>query len=106
MKSKLRTIINLIKNIVYWTPILKEDRWWDYSYLDRIIQHKLKQMEYNFRYNSVTVDNIIVADKLKKLIDDFDYFMNNDSLNNKKEIIELRKKAYSFIGENSHCWWD
>lgn len=42
-----------IKNIWYWLPIIWQDRQWDYYYLLAILEHKLRAMEQFFGSDSI-----------------------------------------------------
>jgi hypothetical protein len=101
-KHKIRNIYLTIKNILYWIPIIKDDRWYDYTFLDILIQHKLKQIRYGFKHKSDMYDSEDIVNQLNNTIKDFDILINN-SLNTNNE---LRKRVYTFIGEKSNTWWD
>lgn len=71
---------NLEKNIELWSEVLKEDKHWDFTFLEKIILHKLKLMrKYYLDGNSIivqeTVDEIteemtIVIEALERLLED------------------------------------
>lgn len=43
-ESKMRNIIQGVKNLIAWFPVIWKDRDWDRSFLLRILQFKLKRM--------------------------------------------------------------
>jgi hypothetical protein len=102
IKFKIKNFYLSIKSIMYWIPIIKNDRWYDYTFMDILIQHKLKQMEDGFKNKSDMYDADVIANQLNITVQDLDILINN-SLNTNTE---LRKKVYSFIGEKSSTWWD
>jgi len=102
IKNKMKNIYLSIKSIFYWISVIKNDRWYDYTFLDILVQHKLKQMEDGFRNKSDIYDAEIIANQLNDTIRDLDILINNSHNNNN----ELRKKVYFFIGEKSSSWWD
>jgi hypothetical protein len=102
IKNRVKNIYLNIKSILYWISIIKNDRWYDYTFLDILVQYKLKQMEDGFRNKSDMYDSEIIVNQLSDTIKDLDILINNSHNNNN----ELRKKVYSFIGEKSNTWWD
>jgi hypothetical protein len=66
-----------IKNLIYWFPIIWNDRQWDHTYLTKMMLRKLSKMEEYFRnghfYENQEKDAAnmkICVDCFKRLIDD------------------------------------
>ena len=108
IKTKIRNFYLGIKSILYWIPIIKNDRWYDYGYLDILIHHKLKQMEDGFRNSSSNNDAQLIANELKDISIDMQILISSDEVfpNYSQQYIDFRKKAYTLIGEKSSNWWD
>ena len=106
IKHKIRNFHLGIKSILYWIPIIKNDRWYDYYYLDILIHHKLKQMEDGFRNNSSIDDAELIANELKDVSIDIQILISSDKIFPSQQYIDLRKKVYTLIGEKSSTWWD
>ena len=60
----LRSIRFFIRNLIYWLPVLWDDRDWDYNYLLRILIHKLNGMSTNIREHGTHVDAEEIADEI------------------------------------------
>ena len=45
----LRNLTQGIKNLIYWLPVVWQDRHWDHDFLFLMLRHKLKAMETFFR---------------------------------------------------------
>lgn len=65
-----------LKNLIYWLPVIWNDRQWDHSYLTKMLHRKLSKMEEYFRTGDFyenqekDADNMkICVDGLKRLID-------------------------------------
>lgn len=61
----IRSIINGIKKLFYWLPVIWQDHNFDWWYLAKIISHKLSAMEIYFRDHGCAEDHIKVADEIK-----------------------------------------
>jgi hypothetical protein len=53
-----------LDNLLYWFPTIWSDRYWDHSYLFKIIRKKLNNMEKNIRSQGLHVDAITDADNM------------------------------------------
>ena len=69
-----------INNIIKWWSIIYADRWWDYSYLAKIISHKLfldaKEYEKHGMHINANIDarKMKICAELLKRIGDYEYF--------------------------------
>ena len=59
-----------IRNLIYWLPILWDDRDWDYNYLLRILIHKLNGMERLFREHGHLENSEEVANEIQSVVHD------------------------------------
>ena len=72
-------LINRIKKIIGWLPIIWDDYDWDEVYLYIILRHKLSQMEKFFRSDlACTLSAPKKADEMHKCICALDRLINND----------------------------
>jgi hypothetical protein len=105
MKMKMKKIINNIKRIIKWTPVIWKDRDWDYVYLYQIIYKKLDTMEDFFRSDkTMTMDSLNTAEEireakkiLKRMIEEYSYYEGYE--NDKERFFEL-------LNKNIQKWWD
>ena len=44
----LYSVCESLGSLWFWLPVIWQDRWWDYSFFIKIIEHKLRQMERGF----------------------------------------------------------
>ena len=65
-----RNIKFFIRNLIYWLPILWDDRDWDYNYMLRILIHKLNGMERLFREHGHLENSEEVANEIQSVVHD------------------------------------
>ena len=99
-----------IGNIIRWTPVIWDDEDWDWGYLAKIMEWKLRKMSSNFSKRGVTVSSnknaqemLICASLLKRLRDD-------DLLGIMGEPQEVRMNEWQkmlgdLIGKKLRIWW-
>lgn len=131
----MNNIIVGIKNIIAWFPIIWQDRDWDWFFLARIMEFKMRNMSKALKYgNHVGCEKdskrlLICAELLKRLqedsSDDLIRFYDVDSiLNNlnadttdRKLFINRMKQHHQrmkewqemlgiMIGKHLRSWWD
>src|SRR3990167_562734 len=76
-----RSIKFFIHNLIYWLPILWDDRDWDYNYLLRILIHKLNGMERLFREHGHLENSEEVANEIQSVVHDLS-IVEGDLLSN------------------------
>lgn len=103
VKTTIRKIYLDIKSIIYWIPIIKNDRWWDYYFFDILVLYKLKHMREGFLTKGVSVESENIAHELSSVIRELEILIQNDSF---EEDSKLRKNIYTYIGNHSNSWWD
>lgn len=93
-----RQIKEGIVNLIKWFPVIWEDRDWDYSYMERILRHKLYMMEKFFYSKDVHIaDADKVAKQIKECREILD-LLDGDELSD--EIYKEYYKKYPFNGIN------
>jgi hypothetical protein len=121
MVNKFYEVIQGLKNIINWLPVVFKDRQWDEEYLYKIIHHKLKLKEeffrsentYSAKANEVAYQIKEVKEALERLIKD-DYLTWNDISELTQEYFEkeddLRNRdldlVFSTIRNKVESWWD
>ena len=77
--AKIRRDIKIgIKNLFIWFPIIWKDKWWDYSFLLKIIRFKIELMEKNFRENACYIGAEKDADVMKLCIYSLNRIISDD----------------------------
>lgn len=108
-----------IKSILFWLPVVYKDRWWDHSYLYRILRHKLYQIETEFISKGVAVHTENELKKIKICYLLLDRLANDDYSNIIKEK-NIRKSfekeeymikqdldlLFNIMRKNIRTWWD
>ena len=109
-----------IWNIIQWTPIIWRDRDWDWYYLSRIMEFKLRKMNKAFVKYGHHVGSerdarqmLICAELLKRLQDDDaeDFSKQRDDWRNYYKLHEIRMKEWQemfgkYMGKFLRNWWD
>ena len=101
-----------VQNLVKWLPLIWHDRDWDWEYLAKIMEFKLRNMSKGFarygthsRADKDARDTLICAELLKRLIAD-----NDDGITVFKNHIERmeswEKEFGRIIGKKMRYWWD
>jgi hypothetical protein len=79
-------VIDGIGNLIKWFPVIWKDRWWDYSFLAKIISHKLflDAKEYEKQgihlYADRDARKMKICAELMRRIGDYDYFEKKTKL--------------------------
>ncbi len=55
--NTIRSVFYGIRNLIYWFPLIWQDRNYHYQYLFRILRHKLFDMEHMLRKEGLAVDS-------------------------------------------------
>lgn len=115
----VRSVLYGIRNLIYWFPLIWQDRNHHYQFIFRILRHKLFDMERMPRSEGLAADSERSARQLHlcvalldRLIFD-DYTQDAHAYNSKKrmEHLSMLKKQdidYLFGMIAKHCdkWWD
>lgn len=113
--NKFYSIIESIKNIIKWFPIIWQDRNWDHSYFYRILHFKLNNMEKFFSSkDAISANTLKDAKRIKiarilveRLMEDNywerakDNFYHSIYMENQD-----RKYLFDLIKKNINRWWD
>lgn len=78
------TCINIkegVKNLIKWSPVIWNDRDFDYIFIFRILKFKLEQMEKRFRECDYTMDSQKNAREIKQCIKILNRIINQDYCN-------------------------
>lgn len=123
MKEKLKKKIDKLndqelENFDFWFSTIKKDRWWDYSFLLKIIDKKLEQMEKHWD-EAIYVDAKLDKKQIKKSRKMLNFLINNDAFDliegeYTKEKLDIatkqfNKKQSDFFDQfklNYEKWWD
>lgn len=96
IKYFIYDIIRGISNIVRWTPIIWSDRDFDWAYMARIMEYKMRRMSKCFTHEICTNDKkkskelLICAELLKRLIEDDNFKMNPDYMDQFSKIFNKK----------------
>lgn len=112
-------------NVIYWLPVIVGDQPYDWSYLVRILRHKLAQMERAFVQEGITTDSPQQAAELHmavllcdRLLDEERYWANSEA--SARLMGWPRKRVFAhamwmkeqdaralgaFIGKKLLSWW-
>jgi len=67
MRDFIRDVRFFLHNLIYWLPILWQDRDWDYQFLLDILVHKLNGMSKHIRENGNLVRSEEIADEIGEI---------------------------------------
>lgn len=95
-----------IKNIIRWSPIIWFDKDWDYYFLLKILEYKIKRMEKSAN-NWWGVNSEKKAKQMRVCIELIKRMNNNDC----SDTYENNKQYYSnyfgkLFGKHILTWWD
>lgn len=76
-----------IKNLIFWIPIIWNDRNWDYYYILKMLKHKLKLIdsEQSCRYNKICQ---ILIDRIQ---DDYYYNEMNQYIDREAKFVKIEE---------------
>ena len=104
-----------VKNIIRWTPIIWGDEDFDWEYLAKIMETKMRWMSKHIKKYDRVVDGgeiakelLICAELLKRLTDDNmdDMVMNGANvLRHERRMKGWRLMLGRLIGKKLRCWW-
>ena len=119
VKDFFRGIKPGIGNIIEWFTVIYKDRWWDHSFLYRILSFKLRQIERNFRGRGVAVHTEKELRKIKTCYLLLDRLINDDYVSYKRgdNIRKSHEKEERMINQDLdllfkimrkqiRVWWD
>ena len=118
IKNKIRQIRNLIR----WTPIIWNDRDWDYYFIYEILKQKLKHVEQYTSKQGSHVNADVDAENLRTAIEMIDKVQNeyhiDKYLSEAKEWDDKRmmqsiddhekakQELFQYLSDNIERWWD
>lgn len=101
-----------VVRVFQWLPFIWKDRDWDYVFLFKVIQYKIKRMaELQVEYGSSlnrheTAAEMMQAIHLLELIEEAEEFPENFDYSKTSEEEAAVKKALEYIAEHYQGWWD
>lgn len=108
-----------IKNLVYWFPLIWNDRDWDHAYMEYILLHKLKRMykrfsdptatyvDWTYEYSAKALQAlricIVILERRKSsfTLDLYGPIKQHMAIEDRDQ-----KVLYSLMNQYSTCWWD
>jgi hypothetical protein len=113
----LKSIKQGIVNIIRWIPVVWEDNDWDWYYLSRVMEYKLRKMSKSFKKEGVSVEAdkcakemLICAELLKRLmkddIGDLGGFTRRNVARHEIRMQEWQRMLGRYIGKYLRNWWD
>lgn len=119
MRIFIHSLIQGIKNIITYLPVIWNDRQWDYNYLFKLMHRKLELMEKHYDKGAMFIPSPKVTRRIKtcrlllKRLADEDYYQVNSWFYNKheahnadylqKQDLELLLK---YLNKYVLYWWD
>jgi hypothetical protein len=116
-----RILKEKIKSLIYWLPIIWNDRGDDHAYFYKILIHKLISMKYYFESDSICekgekIESIKKCIKLLKRLERESYLLIVDRYSKKDTngLWEKEQELYNkdldelfrIMKENVRTWWD
>lgn len=121
----LNQLISGIKNVVRWAPVIWDDQDYDWAFLAKIMEYKLRrssQLEFTFGHHTNSARDgrnmLVCAELLKRLREDRYYEEAKDPFDNKYDEVRVRvlqsmRQSKSdqeylgkMIGKWLTFWWD
>ena len=122
MMYKIKNKIRQLRKLIRWTPIIWNDRDWDYYFIYEILKQKLIDTEAYIRKDGMQLFNESDADSIKKAIELIEKAQTEYHLNEylskgekwtKKGIDKAmddhdkaRKELFDYLNNNIEKWWD
>ncbi len=100
-----------IKNIIIWTPVIWEDRDYDWGFLAKIMEFKFRKMsEYHTKWG-VTINKDKMAQELMTCAELLKRIREDDPKNISSTVHEARMNEWTrmlgdTIGKKLRLWWD
>jgi len=102
MMNKLKRFLYNIKNIYEWSKILWDDFDWDYDFLLKILDYKLKKMRKYFDNSNITT-----VEEYQSILNEIDTCINAiEQLRNRDYIDEIYKEYYDKYPTTIESWID
>lgn len=82
MKDFYFNFVTGVKNLWFWVPVIWRDRDWDYAFLLKIMEAKMRRMSVCIEHNDITVNSQKAAQQLRvsaalcRRIHNDEYFTN------------------------------
>ena len=102
-------IVDGIRNVIKWVPVIWGDFDYDWEFLARIMEFKLRNMSENFSGTDITCcdktaeETLICAELLKRLIDDDSSGVSINIHSARSE--EWQEMLGKTIGRKLRNWW-
>jgi len=119
---KIKVFIQNIKRVLYWFPIIWNDRDWDYYYIYEMLKQKLICTERHIRKDGIHLYNKVDADQIREAINMIDkvqkeYYIDKYLSESKswedsemaKCIVDhdkARQELFQYLSDNIEKWWD
>lgn len=99
-----RSLKNGIRNLIYWFPIIWQDRNWDHDYIFMIMRHKISDMEKSFKGSDAwSVEAKENSEKMKMCVDILDRLIENDYNKEGFDVLDETWGKIEFkVGSNDH----
>ena len=96
------------KNLKLYFPILIKDRWWDYSFFEELIIHKLKDLEKHWGKDTHYVGDCFTKGRIKVLLRKWERIKNyeDEHPTDLKEIENLKIQWFKEFGRILPRLWE
>jgi hypothetical protein len=99
-------IIQGIKNLIYWFPVIWCDRDWDYNYIIVLLYHKFRRMEKFYRGDKVYSANSLKTAKQLSVVKNLCKRLSNSNyLENAMYCHDKKYEEYDFEFESLGNGW-
>lgn len=103
----------LKKNALNFAEYLFTSSDWDWEFLFKLIQIKLKMMQEYFETANIVVESKEIAQEIKHVLDLIEKYKNhrenysgNDVLKHMNEETENFKEIFKYLSDKMPGWWD
>jgi len=119
---KIKQFFKRIHNLIRWTPIIWNDRDWDYYFIYEILKQKLKHTEAYIRKDGLHVFNEHDADSIKTAIEMIEKVQTEYHLDKYlseatewttegmdkavKDHDKAKRELFKYLNNNIEKWWD
>lgn len=74
----MKRFIRGVRNLIEWAPIIWRDRDFDYGYLLKMLEFKLRRMDKMFRKDGLSVSSVELADEIRGCHEAMSRAINDD----------------------------
>lgn len=111
LATAARGIKTGFSNLIYWLPVIWQDRWWDWYFLARIIEHKALRDAPLYRTRGCAEESEGIADELENLAARLRFLMEDGDENmdfeaNEAALTECQRTIGDLFANRLNCWWD